>query len=330
MVYVCVVGFLFGQATDESVSRAQGPTLNERLNEMKSRNESRSREDYRLGPGDVIETSVFSVKELNKAIEITSQGNITLPFIGKIQVEGLTAQELEKKLESLLDARVVKNPQVSVTIRERHSQPVYILGAVQRPGTYQLVRRISLIDALSLAGGFNDRAGGKVYLRKAATTAPAGLSGEPNDGTRIIEVDIKDLLASGDERSNYLIEAGDVISVPLKVEKVYYVLGDVNKPGAYELKEKEDAVRLSQALATAGGLLNTAALKDAVIVRLTPEGKKTHLPVNIKTVLKGASEDLLIKPNDLIFVPNSASKHATQAILNGLSSIVTAGMFIAR
>jgi polysaccharide export outer membrane protein len=330
IVLVFAVPFLFCQTGAENKDRAKEQSLNDRLNEIKKRNDSKLIEDYRLGPSDVIEISVFNIKELNKTLEVTAQGKVTLPFLGEIQVEGLTAQELEKKLESLLDARVMRNPQVSVTIRERHSQPIHILGAVQKPGTYQLARRINLIDALSLVGGFSEKAGDKIYLRKASTTHPATLNGETQASQKTIEVDIKDLLVVGDEKSNYVVEAGDVISVPVRVEKVYYVLGDVGRPGAYEFKEKDETVRFSQALASAGGVLNTAALKDAIVVRQAQDGKKTHIPVNIKNVLKGSSEDLMIKPNDLIFVPNSASKQARQAILNGLSGIITAGMVVAK
>lgn len=327
IVTLSLSNFSPGQSAAEFSNVSKAKILNEKLEQLKRENEQRSRANYQLGPGDIIEITVFNIKELNKIVEISAQGKITLPFIDEVQVEGLTTQELEKKLESLLDARVMKNPQVNVGIKERHSQPVYILGAVEKPGTYQMTRRLNLIDALSLAGGFNSKASDKLYVRKAVSHPVP--TDEPDSSTKTIEVDLKDLLVNGNESLNYPIEAGDVINVPQKVEKLFYVLGDVGKPGAYEFKDSNDSVRLSQAIATAGGLLRTAALKHAVIVRPTDNGGKTQIALDLKKMLKGNTEDVLIKPNDLIFVPNSATKNAREAILNGLTTIITTGMFIA-
>ncbi|MBI3658207.1 MAG: polysaccharide biosynthesis/export family protein [Acidobacteria bacterium] len=334
-IFACLCSLSFAQtaiATSPSMPTRIVPNddLNKKLLTAQNSSPGQSREDYRLGPGDVVDIAVFDIKELTRTLEISAGGKITLPFVNEITAEGLTAQELERALAVLLEAKVMKNPQVTVNIKEHRSQPVSVLGAVQRPGTYQITRRLHLIDALSLAGGFTDKAGSRIVLRKALRPGASPNTTATSDASQIIEVDLQELLITGNSRLNYTIEAGDVISVPLKVEKVYYVLGDVGKPGAYEFKESDAEVRLSQALATAGGLLRTAVAKGVTIVRQDGNGKKSYLTFNVPHILQGKHDDVPLKPNDLIFVPNSAAKNAAQSLINGLSSIVTAGIIYVR
>lgn len=312
-----------------SLSAGAPQELNKWLRDAKASAVLQERQDYRLGPGDVVDISVFDIKELTRTLEISANGKITLPFINEVPAEGLTTQELEQSIARMLEAKVMKNPQVSVAIKEYRSQPIHLLGAVQKPGTYQVVRKLHLIDALSLAGGFTDKAGPRILLRKAS--AP-GAHGAPTSAgsSGVLDIDVRQLLVDADATLNYPIEAGDVISVPLRVDKVFYVLGDVGKPGAYEFKDKDEEVRLSQAIATAGGLLRTAAVKEVTVVRADLNGKKSYLTVNVQQVLNGKRDDLALKPNDLVFVPNSSTKSATQAIINGLSNIVTAGIVVLR
>lgn len=106
-----------------------------------------------LGPGDVFEVRVFSEPDLSGAFRVASDGSIDFPLVGKFQVEGLTASRLSDKLTEEL-ARFLRNPNVSVFVKEFNSKKVFVLGEVQRPGTFPFEDGMNIIQAVTLAGGF--------------------------------------------------------------------------------------------------------------------------------------------------------------------------------
>lgn len=109
--------------------------------------------EYRLGPGDLIEVSVFGVEAFRHTIRVNASGLIKLPLLDPIPASGLTPAELEQRLAALLDVDMIKNPQVSVFVKEYRSQPIYLLGAVRTPGQYQISLQLRIVDAISLGGG---------------------------------------------------------------------------------------------------------------------------------------------------------------------------------
>ncbi len=289
--------------------------LNERLRSMAAAN--RFSQDYLLGPGDVIEVTVFGIEELKlKELTLDSEGVISLPFINDIQLIGLTPRESEIRIATLYEASVMKNPQVSVSVKEYRSQFINVLGAVFKPGTYQLTRRTYLVDALAMAGGFlTEKAESKAFIHRA----------EPSKET--IEIDIFQLLEQGDASLNVPVYAGDVISVPERIERYYYVLGDVNRGGAFEIK-KGETITFSQALASAGGLMSTAKTSKTSVMRQQADGGSIQIPMDAKKVLRGQSEDILITQNDVVFVPGSTTKTIGKGLLNGLGNVLAAFIYV--
>jgi polysaccharide biosynthesis/export protein len=301
--------------------------FNDRLRAMSGA--ARFSQDYLLGPGDIVEVTVFGIEELKgKALALDSEGKISLPFINSVQLMGLTAREAEVKIGTLYEASVMKNPQVNVTVKEYHSQFVNVLGAVFKPGTYQLTRRAFLVDALAMAGGLlADKAEYKVYVHRAgvpSTSANAAANVSADAGT--IEVNLVQLLEKGDISQNVPIYAGDVISVPEKVDRFFYVLGDVNKGGAFEIK-KGDHITLTMAIASAGGLTHTAKGSKAAIMRASPDGATKQIPVDIKGLLKGKLPDVDIVQNDVIFVPGSTTKTIADALRTGLGGVLSSVVY---
>ena len=133
---------------------AQDSDWNRQITEMSAMNPAQTTGDYRLGPGDLLEITVAGADELGGKVRISSSGTISLPYIGLMQLTNLTAAELEQRLAaSLVEKKLIKSPQVSVFISEYQSQPVFVMGAVQRPGQYMMTRQLRVIDALALAGG---------------------------------------------------------------------------------------------------------------------------------------------------------------------------------
>ena len=300
--------------------------LNERLRAMSGA--ARFSQEYLLGPGDIIEVTVFGIQELaKKELTLDSEGKIYLPFIQDIRLLGLTPRESEVKIATLYEASVMKNPQVSVSVKEYKSQFINVLGAVLKPGTYQLTRRTFLLDALAIAGGLlAEKSESKVYVNRAspqsAAEVVAGVT-KPES----LEVDLVKLLEKGDVSLNVPIYAGDVIAVPERVERYYYVLGDVNRGGAFEIKMGE-SITVTKALASAGGLMPTAKAGKTAIIRQSADGSPLQIPIDVRRLLKGQLKDMVLSQNDVVFVPGSTTKTVGRGVLNSIGGVLTALVYV--
>jgi polysaccharide biosynthesis/export protein len=112
-------------------------------------------EDYRIAPLDLIEISVFGVPDLNRAVQVSSSGMISLPLIKSVKAAGLTQNELEQSLAAKLSKAYLQSPQVSVFVKEYNSQRITVDGAVQKPGIFPIVGKVSLLQAVALAQGLS-------------------------------------------------------------------------------------------------------------------------------------------------------------------------------
>jgi polysaccharide export outer membrane protein len=280
-------------------------------------------QDYILGAGDVVEVTVYGVEGLDRReLELDAAGAVTLPFLGAggggVALGGLTAREAEVLIAGLYGATVMRDPQVGLTVKEHRSQFVTVLGAVSKPGAYELRRRAFLLDALSMAGGLlPEKAEPKAVVQRAAGAGGAA--------AEAVEVDLVLLLGGGDAGLNVPVYAGDVVTVPEKVPRFFYVLGDVNRGGAFEMR-REEAMTLTKALATAGGLMVTAKGKKAVVIRGGDGG--VQIPVNVGDVLKGRSPDLELSGGDVVFIPGSTTKTIGRGLLGTISSAATALVYV--
>ncbi len=312
----------------QAAGTAPNPSIdpNERLRAMAAA--ARFSQDYLLGPGDIIEVTVFGVEELRrKELVLNARGLVSLPFIGEVALAGLTAREAEVKVGSLYDSTVMKNPQVGVSVKEYRSQFINVLGAVLKPGIYQLNRRAFLADALAMAGGLlAEKAEPKAVIHRSKEITSAEISAESMGG-ETLEIDLRQLLEKGDIRLNVPVYAGDVISVPERVESFFYVLGDVSRGGAFEIK-KGERITVSKALASAGGLLPTAKKKNTSILRSNPDGTTMQIPVDADRLLKGKIADIELAENDVVFVPGSTTKAIGRGVLNGIGGILSAFVYI--
>ena len=95
--------------------------------------------DYRIGRQDLLEISVFDLKELDQTVRVADDGSITLPLLGRLQVAGLMKGELEGLIARLLEERFVRNPQVTIFVKEYESRKVAVSGAVKKPDTYEML-----------------------------------------------------------------------------------------------------------------------------------------------------------------------------------------------
>jgi polysaccharide export outer membrane protein len=269
--------------------------------------------NYVLGPEDVITVDVFNIPELSKMeVRVAADGQISLPLIDRVRAAGLTAEQLRQELAEKWGENYLQDPQVTVFVKEFKARPVSVIGAVEKPGLYPLTGQRTLIEMLSMAGGFGKKStspAGKTVLitRKSGFKDLVPVEGMHARGPDQIEVDLNRLLYTRDEGLNIEIKPLDIISV--SKADVVYVTGAVNKPGGFVLEDRPTMTVL-QALAMAGYFTGTAAKGSARILRTNQDGSKTEIPINLGKILKGKAGDTTLAANDILFVPNSAKKLA--------------------
>lgn len=249
--------------------------------------------EYKIGPKDLLEIKVFELPELNQVVRVSEDGSITIPLVGSVMVEGITKDELERKLAELLEERYLKNARVSVFIKEYQSKRVAVIGAVENPGMYELIGRLTLLQMISRAGGFTEKASNELFVLR-----------EGNNGmSATICIDLEDLLVNGNQKLNIPLKANDVINVPVDKIIHVYVWGEVTRPGALEVKMSKK-ITLLQAIAQAGGLTDGASKGGVVIKRKDKKtGKEREIKVNLKDIIKGKKTDIELLEGDVVYVP---------------------------
>jgi len=245
--------------------------------------------DFIVGPEDVLEVQVWDNKDLNQVIFVRPDGKASLPLVGQIQVAGKTVQELQDYLAAAY-AKTIKSAAVTVIIKEIKSRPVYLVGGfgkpgVIQPGVIQLTRDLTLIQAVALAGGVTPSADLEkgFVLRKE----------------KVIPVDFTKLMQTGDVSQNLKLEPGDSVVAPLA--DLVYVQGEVKTPGA--VKYMQDLTVL-MAISQVGGFTPRAAGGRVDILRGKGE-KKERIRVDVDKVSRAPEDnpDVLLKPNDIVLVP---------------------------
>ena len=248
--------------------------------------------DYRIGAKDLIEIKVFELPELNQTVRVAEDGSITMSLLGKVTVAGLTAQELEKRLASVLGEKFTKGD-AHVTVFIREFQKVAVIGAVGKPGMYELVGPTSLLMIIAQAGGLTAQAMSDLYIYR---------QGEEGKQTRI-SIRLEDLIMKGNQDLNILLQPKDVIAVPLDLTQNVFVYGEVRNPGAIPFLTSKK-ITLLQAIAQAGGTTEWAKRSSVIIKRKDKKtGKEMKIPVNLKRIISGRLADIILEEGDVVIVP---------------------------
>jgi polysaccharide biosynthesis/export protein len=279
---------------------------------------------YVLGPDDALSFMGIEVDELgNKQFRIDPAGDISLPMVGRLHAAGLTVRQFEDTLNEHLST-YIRDPHVVVTITEFRSQPVSVLGAVKTPGTYQLQGRKTVVEVISLAGGFREDAGNTIKITRELEWGKIPLPNamiNPLGNFSVAEVRIKEIMDAKDPQNNILMMPHDVVTVP-RAELVY-VIGDVKKAGGFVLSERS-SMSVLQALSLAEGSERTADTRRAKILRLEPgQEQRKEIAVNLKKILDGTSNDVPLQAGDILFVPGSTAKRVGVRTLEAAVQIGT-------
>jgi polysaccharide biosynthesis/export protein len=266
------------------------------------------RANYVLGANDQILIRAFQVQEIGeRPYRIDMDGNIDLPLVGTVKAGGLSVDQLEAELVKRLST-YVRTPQVSVTVVQYRSEPVFFIGAFRAPGIYPLQGRRTLTEMLSSIGGLQPYAGRRITVTRRLDYGPIPL---PNAAvnkaanTSSVEVSMGSLHDQVNPAEDLVLQPYDQISVA-RAEMIY-VGGEVNKVGALELGER-DSLSVIQAISMSGGLTRDADIQKARILRpVLNSSKRAEIPLNLKLVLAGKTNDFPLQPNDLLYVPRHSS-----------------------
>jgi len=254
-----------------------------------------AQENYKLGPEDEIEIRVWDHDDLTRKTRIAMNGSISFPFVGDIKAGGLTVGELQKDIEHRLGPNYIIDPHVNITVTDYKSQKFFVVGNVQKPGTYPLTKNITVTEAISLAGGVTAGTGGKPVSSAVAIIVrarPNAKVEQPRLPNQIppeekITVSLAAALA-GDPKQNLEIKNGDTIYVP---SLIFYVTGEVKSAGKFPYDD--ESTTILKAVTTAGGFSDKASPGRTFIIR--GENKE-----KIKATL-----DTPVLPGDTIVVPES-------------------------
>lgn len=287
---------------------------------------------YRIGPGDLLQISIFPRTQLSIPARVSETGKIRLLMIdNEVMAACKTETELAEEIVQLYK-KYQRNPSVTVFIQEYNSIRVAVLGAVDKPNQFLLKRPMRLFDVISYAGGPNKEAGSRIVI--AHTGAPSICEqsqtqiadGNPDANAPMFTEYSWRSIQQGDPSSNPYLKSGDIVSIP-KADEVF-VVGNVVKPQVVLMSEP---LTLRQAIAKAGGELKTSKKDKVKVIRQTPGSTKpTEIIYDLVAIDKGKIPDPFLQANDIITVPEDSWKAAKDKILNALTQGVSSVPVILR
>ncbi|MFC1813027.1 polysaccharide biosynthesis/export family protein [Thermodesulfobacteriota bacterium] len=255
--------------------------------------------DYWVGGYDVIDILIYEETDLSREnVRIDAKGYISFPLIGRLKVDGLTTSEIEKLISrKLVQENYILDAHVSVDVKEYNSKKYIVLGAVGRRGTYSLRAKERVLDAISKSGGIDFEQGGKQGMIIRTLNADT-----PKERKIVIKIDLSGLLEGGIQESNILLQDRDLLYIPKP--DYYYIIKHSGGGGKYPYMEKN--ITIVEAIAAAGGFQLTDARNRTYVIRVE-DGVEKIYKIKVDAITKSGKrkQDFLIKPDDMIVIPES-------------------------
>jgi polysaccharide export outer membrane protein len=277
---------------------------------------------YRIGPHDVLSIIFYNRPMLSRdAVRVNDDGMIRVPMIDEdIPAACLTENELAVEISKRY-LKYFKNPHIEVFIKDYASQPVAVIGAVNKPQQFKLQRRVRLLELLAYAEGPSEKAGRtiKIVHNDSAFTCQKTTDITNTSAGLVSSIRLKDIL-SGDEKANPYVQPGDVVFLP-DAEQVY-VVGNVQKPTAIPLKDDQGGMTFLRAIAVAGGPLPTAKTDKVKLIRRVGESGKQEIVVDYIAIQKNKAPDITLQPDDIIDVGESGTKVFGRTLLQGIGGSI--------
>jgi polysaccharide biosynthesis/export protein len=279
-----------------------------------------------LGANDLVSVSVYDAPELTRSVRVSADGFIRLPMLRQqVKAKGLLPGELEAAIaQALRGEEILVDPVVTVTVAEYTSRPISVAGAVKLPLTFQAVAPVTLLEAITRAGGLAPEAGPVILVSRTE-------AGRDGANQAVVErIPVKGLIDGADPVLNVVLKGGEEVRVP-EAGKVY-VIGNIKMPGAYPVGDGADSSVL-KILAQAQGLMPFAA-KQAYIYRREGNGSKNEIPIELSKIMDRKAPDAPLFADDILYIPDNKTRRMTvgaleKAVLIG-AGLGAAALYIAR
>ena len=262
----------------------------------------------KIGPNDLLNISVYDAPELTRTVRVGADGLIRLPMLKRqIKAEGLMPAELESAIaEAVTAEQLLVDPFVTVTVAEYNSYPISVAGAVKQPLTFQANGPVTLLEAITRAGGLSPEAGPEILVSRPKTASDSG-------GPSLLQrIPVRGLIDAADPALNILLKGGEEVRVP-EVGKIF-VVGNVHKPGIFPIQGNSDATVL-KVLASAEGLMPFANNDAYIYRREGSSGSKNEISIPLRKIMQRKAPDVPLMADDVLYVPDATGRRATMATL---------------
>jgi protein involved in polysaccharide export with SLBB domain len=258
---------------------------------------------FTIGPGDHIEIEMLGDPESRSTALVGPDGKVYYHLLPGLDIWGLTIAEATSLLEREL-ARFVTEPRVAITLRAIQSKRVWLLGRVGAPGIYTMTSPMTLLEAISLAGG------------TAATTGVGGTTLDLADlrhsflirDGQLLPINFYELLREGNMAHNIYLHPEDFVFVPSALSQEIYVMGAVGRPGSVPYS---DDLTLVAAISSRGGTAEQAYISHVAIVRGSLADPRIAI-VDYRDIIRGRAPDVRLQPRDIVYVPLSPYRTLTR------------------
>jgi len=267
----------------------------------------------RIGNDDLIGVTVYDSPELTRTVRVDSAGAIRLPMLQHhINAAGFFPTDLEKSIASaLVEEHVLVDPVVSVTVVEYRSRPISVVGAVRNPVTFQATGSVTLLDALSQAGGLTENAGPEILVSQKSEDS------DPKETALVRRIPVRGLLDAVDPSLNLALQGGEVVRVPEAGK--FYVLGNVRRPGAFSITGGSESTVL-KALALSEGQDHFTGHIAYIYRSEVAAGGRHEIPIELKKIMDRKAPDVPLLPNDILYVTEATGRKATLTALDRMTS----------
>ena len=302
---------LFLAAGASALAQSQAQTARNPMYETGSANLPAQK----IGPNDLIAISVYEAPEFTRTVRVGADGLIRLPMLKRqIKAEGLMPGELESAVVDALQAeQLIIGAFVTVTVAEYNSRPISVAGAVKQPLTFQAAGPVTLLEAVTRAGGLSPEAGPEILV----TRTQASSAGAP--AALVQRIPVKGLIDAADPALNLRLTGGEEIRVP-EVGKIF-IVGNVKRPGAFPVQGNSEMTVL-KALALAEGLMPFSSNEAYIYRREAGRASKNEVAIPLKQIMNRKSPDAPLMADDILYIPEA---HGRRAGLAALEKIVLFG-----
>jgi polysaccharide export outer membrane protein len=271
------------------------------------------KESLLIGPGDLLHIQVLDTPELEQHPRVTDSGDIPLIGLGTLKVAGLTPAAAAQKIQDyFISSHYMDHPAVTVTVDQYATQTISVLGEVKAPGVFTIAAPRSVLDAVALGGGLTPSADRHITIQRRDHSVPPIQYNLSNDASRAMQDQV-------------MVYPGDIILVPHA--EITYVLGDVNRPGGILMQNNHSELTLMQAVSLAGGTQNSAVPSETRLIHREEDGTFKETKVNFSRIQKGKDPDIMLQPQDVVYVPFSYLRNIGVNSAGIVSSVGSAAVY---